>query len=134
MKLRSLWDRKGFTLAELMIAVVIVGLLTAIVLPRLSMAKDRGFVATMQSDMRQFAAHEESYFYDNSVYTSSLALLTAGGFNLSAGVTITIAEATATGWAATASHSQSSGVECALFSGTAAPVGAATEEGVIACL
>jgi prepilin-type N-terminal cleavage/methylation domain-containing protein len=134
MKLRIIPDRKGFTLAELMVSVVIVGLLTAIVLPRLSMAKDRGFVATMQSDLRQFAAHEESYFYDNGVYTSNLGLLAAGGFLQSAGVTITVAEATATGWAATASHSQSSGVECALFNGTAAPVGASTEEGVIACL
>ena len=134
MKSRSIPDCRGFTLAELMITVVIIGLLTAIVVPRLSMAKDRGFVATMQSDLRQFAAHEESYFYDNSVYTSNLALLAAGGFNESAGVTITIAEATATGWAAIAVHTQSSGVECALFSGTAAPVGASSEEGVIACL
>jgi prepilin-type N-terminal cleavage/methylation domain-containing protein len=134
MKLRSIPDCKGFTLAELMIAVVIIGLLTAIVLPRLSMAKDRGFIATMQSDLRQFAAHEESYFYDNSVYTPNLGLLAAAGFNQSAGVTLTIAEATATGWAAIAAHTQSSGVECALFSGTAAPVGASTEEGVIACM
>lgn len=134
MKLRINPDGKGFTLAELMVSVVIVGLLTAIVLPRLSMTKDRGFIATMQSDLRQFAAHEESYFYDNSVYTSNLGLLVAGGFNESAGVTLTVTEATATGWAATAAHSQSSGVECALFSGTAAPVGASSEEGVIACM
>ncbi len=134
MKLRVIPDCKGFTLGELMVSVVIIGLLTAIVLPRLSMAKDRGFIATMQSDLRQFAAYEESYFYDNVVYTSDLALLAAGGFNRSAGVTLTITEATATGWAAIASHDQSSGVECALFNGTAAPVGASTVEGVIACM
>lgn len=126
-------DRSGFTLAELLIAVVIIGLLSAIVLPRLSMAKDRGYVATMRSDLRNFAAHEESFFYDNAVYTADINQLAAGGFELSNGVALTITEATATGWAALATHNLSSGVQCGLFNGNAAPVGPATLEGVSAC-
>jgi type IV pilus assembly protein PilE len=133
MNLHISTSRKGFTLAELMVALVIVGLLTAITLPRLSQAKDRGFVATMKSDLRNFAAQEEAHFYDNNVYTPDLNTLRSAGLLISQGVTLSIAEATATGWSVIATHAQSTGVECALYNGNAAPVGGASVEGVITC-
>lgn len=123
---------RGFTLIEVLVSLVVVGLLAAIAMPRLSATKGRGFLATMRSDLRNFAAHEESYFYDASVYTPDLADLQARGFRQSDGVDITIVEATVSGWSVTADHPLVA-EQCALFIGTAAPSGPAVEEGEIAC-
>jgi hypothetical protein len=50
----------------------------------------------------------------------------------SAGVTLTINEATGGGWSATTTHDVST-KKCYLFYGSAAPVGTATQEGKINC-
>ena len=124
--------RLGFTLIELMIAVVIIGLLAAIAVPRLAQAKGHTYVTAMISDLRNLSTHEESYFYDHAVYTSALTDLQSQGFQASPMVSIQIVEATATGWSATADHLLSN-VQCGLFVGAAAPVGPATVEGAITC-
>jgi len=129
---RRRFHRLGYTFIEVMIAIVIIGLLTVIATPRLSMARERAYMAAMKSDMRNFAQAQESYFYDNSVYTSSLAPLFTNGLRLSELTTLVIIEATDTGWAAVISHTMSN-VRCAMFLGTASPVGAAVDEGVVSC-
>ena len=119
----------GFTLIELLITVVIIGLIAAIALPQVSSAKNRAYVAAMKSDLRNLSTYEESHFYDKAVYSSDLVAL---GFNSTTMVSLTVVEATGSGWAATTSHSLS-GVQCGLYVGTAAPVGATTQEGLIVC-
>lgn len=122
----------GFTLIEVLISLVVVALLAAIAMPRLSATKGRSFMATMRADLRNFAAYEESYFYDAAVYTPDLTELESRGFRRSGGVAITIVEATASGWAATADHPLVA-EQCALFIGSAAPAGPAVDEGEVAC-
>lgn len=129
---RSPRSTTGFTLIELLISLVVVGLLAAIAMPRLSATKARGFLATMRSDLRNFAAYEESYFYDASVYTPDLAELQTRGFRSSDGVTIIVLEATASGWSATVDHPLVA-EQCGLFIGSAAPAGPAVDEGEIVC-
>jgi type IV pilus assembly protein PilE len=130
--IRSVHADRGFTLVELLIAIVIIGLLASMAITQTSGFKDRSFATTMRSDLRNFATYEESFFYDNAVYSSDLGLVMDQGYRPSPSVTVTIAEATATGWAVVASHGQST-VECGLFVGDAAAVGAATDEGVTEC-
>lgn len=125
-------NQTGFTLIELLVVMVIVGLLAAIVGPQMANARDRTYVGVMKVDLRNFATAEESYFYDFSTYTSDPALVYARGFETSKDVSLVVNEATSSGWSATASHGGTT-AQCAMFMGSAAPVGPATEEGVVAC-
>jgi type IV pilus assembly protein PilA len=121
---------RGFTLIELLIVVVIVGLLAAIAIPKLANTKQKAYVAQMKSDLKNLATAEEGYFYDSTFYTTSLASL--NNFRSSTGVTLTVLEASAKGWSAEATHSQTPR-KCVLFQGGAAAVAPATVEGRITC-
>jgi Tfp pilus assembly protein PilE len=120
------------TFVELLLVFTIIGLLATIAMPRLKHVKDRALIATMKRDLRTFAMHQESHYYDRASYTDDVAALAAGGFSASRDVTISVNEATVLGWSATAEHAASL-VECYLFVGNAAPLGAATIEGSLEC-
>lgn len=129
--------RKGFTLIELLIVVVIIGILAAIAIPKFANTKEKAYLASMKSDLRNMATTEESYFADNQVYIAGPASnTTAGttslyGFVPSTGVTLTAAASGGTGWSATTSHSATTKT-CAIFIGVAA-VAPATVEGEPKC-
>jgi len=120
----------GFTLIELLIVVVIIGILAAIAVPKFGSTKGKAYVSQMKSDLRNLAVAQEAYFYDNTTYTTSLVALQVVP---SGGVTITVTEETGAGWSATATHSELPAAQCAVIMGAAAPVGPATQEGLIAC-
>jgi prepilin-type N-terminal cleavage/methylation domain-containing protein len=121
---------RGFTLIELLIVVVIIGILAAIAIPKFANTKEKAYLGSMKSDLRNLATAEESFLFDSLTYTTNLTLLNR--FTPSAGVTLTVNEATGGGWSATATHAQTP-KKCYLFYGSAAPIGTATQEGQIAC-
>jgi type IV pilus assembly protein PilA len=123
-------SRNGFTLIELVVVVVIIGLLATIAIPKFTNTKEKAHIAAMKSDLRNLATAEEAFFYDSSKYALSFVQLT--NFTPTEGVTITINEATPKGWSATA-ISLSTPKACYVFSGTAVPIGTATLEGNISC-
>ncbi|MGQ0767322.1 MAG: type IV pilin protein [Gemmatimonadota bacterium] len=124
--------RKGFTLIELLIVVVIIGILAAIAIPKFANTKEKAYLASMKSDLRNMATTEESYFADFQVYVGGAAQNLAGGtlalngFVPSAGVTVTAAATGGTGWSATATHSATTRT-CAIFVGVAAVAPATVE-------
>src|ERR1700716_3973336 len=65
--------RNGFTLIELLMVVVIIGLLAAIAIPKFSNTKEKAYVASMKSDLRNLATAEEAYFADSIKYTTSIS-------------------------------------------------------------
>ena len=124
--------QKGFTLIELLMVVVIIGILASIAVPKITSTRDKAFISTMKADLKNLATLQE--IHHNTAFTFSTSLTTLDMFP-SDGVTITIAEGTGTGWAATASHAGLPAEQCGLYQGDAAAAGGdpGPAEGVVAC-
>jgi len=122
--------RSGFTLIEMLIVVVVIGILSAIAVPKFQAAKGRARSAALRSDLRNLATAQEDYLSTNLVYANNIAAL---GFNGSDGVTVTIIQAIPGGWSATTTHPLSLPIVCAIYHGTATPLAPATQEGRITC-
>jgi len=120
----------GFTLIELLVVVVIIGILASIAIPKFSNTKGQAFLAAMRSDLRNLTTAEESYYYSNSSYSNNLSQL---NFQTSSGVTITVPEATAGGWSASATHNAMGAETCTVYFGTATALAPSTLEGRITC-
>lgn len=68
MRLRSAKRRSGFTLIEILIVMVIIGLLAAILLPNFIRAKYRAYLSASEHNLRALAAAMESYSAEEGIY------------------------------------------------------------------
>jgi prepilin-type N-terminal cleavage/methylation domain-containing protein len=134
-------NRKGFTLIELLIVVVIIGILAAIAIPKFASTKEKAYLASMKSDLRNGATSQEGFFADNQVYSAGVGsniggvavpIAALGNYVPSAGVTVTFNPTGGTGWSAVATHSATAKT-CAIFVGAVPPVAPATVEGEPRC-
>src|SRR3954452_21630334 len=105
-------QKNGFTIVELLLVVIIVGILATIAIPRFADTKDKAYVAQMKSDLRNLATYEEQYAADNGgSYFGGTATMAAPlqGFTPSQNVTIVAVNVAGPppSWSATATHSQS---------------------------
>jgi prepilin-type N-terminal cleavage/methylation domain-containing protein len=109
-------NRKGFTLIEVVIAALVIGILAAVAVPRLAASKDKAYIAAMKADLHTIAILEEQYAADNhGQYFSGTATSDAplNGFTPSKGVTMTLTAFNILGsqladWTAVVKHSQTS--------------------------
>jgi type IV pilus assembly protein PilA len=119
--------RKGFTLIELLIVVVIIGILAAIAIPKFASTKEKAYLASEKSDLRNLATSEEAYFSGNQTYTTDQSAL---NFTTSQGVTVSGMAADAKGWKGTSSHSATT-KKC--YAGFGSQAAATTLDGIITC-
>ena len=137
--------RKGFTLIELLIVVVIIGILAAIAIPRFATTKEKAYIASMKSDLKNLATAQEACFADRTpnaycgtgvIDAAPYSWAPSGG----AAVTPIAVQGDATGWSASITDTRVSTAandQCTIFSGSGAAAnankGAATQEGVPVC-
>jgi prepilin-type N-terminal cleavage/methylation domain-containing protein len=122
--------KKGFTLIELLIVVVIIGILAAIAIPKFASTKEKAYIASMKSDLRNLATSEEAYFSDKNFYSATNAVL---NFTPSTGnaIAITVSGTGSTGWHAVATNPRVTSIaSCQVGVGTDTTTAA---DGVVTC-
>jgi len=126
-------NRKGFTLIELLIVVVIIGILAAIAIPKFANTKEKAYVASMKSDLRNLVTAEEAYFSDSLKYSTTtsctnpptpgtVSYCTTQGNTLGA---ITVGTGTQAGWTVGVTNINTP-KSCAIYIGAVTPAAPAT--------
>src|SRR6266705_2232149 len=125
-------NRKGFTLIELLIVVVIIGILAAIAIPKFANTKEKAYLASMKSDLRNLVTAEEAYFADSVKYSATIGA-GAGGviFTQSTGNTLPAVALTADGWTANITNVNTTKT-CSIYIGSTA-LAPANKEGEPKC-
>ena len=117
-------NRKGFTLIEVVVVTVVIGVLAAVAVPRLAGSKDKAYVDAMKADLHTIAIYEEQFAAENhGQYFGGTATTDSplNGFTPSKDVTMTLVAFNILGsqladWTATVKHSQTS-QSCEMRSG-----------------
>ena len=107
--------RRAFTMIELLIVIIILGVMAAIAIPRFLETRRRAFTAGMVSDLRTIVSAAESYYSQDGTYANYPV---PSGSN---GATITFT-GSANAWRATATHPSAPGLVCAVERGVGAMV------------
>jgi type IV pilus assembly protein PilA len=123
-------NRKGFTLIELLIVVVIIGILAAIAIPKFANTKQKAYIASMKTDLRNLVTAEEAYFADSVKYTSNLGT----AFAVTTGNVLGTITVTGDGWTADITNTNLSNPlhTCAIYIGSTS-LAPANKEGEPKC-
>jgi prepilin-type N-terminal cleavage/methylation domain-containing protein len=109
-------NRKAFTLIEVVIVCVVLGVVAAVAVPRFTGAKEKAYQAAMIADLHAIAIVEEQYAAENhGQYFSGTATPDSplNGFTPSPDITVTLTSFNILGsqladWTAIVKHKQSS--------------------------
>ncbi len=72
-------SKNGFTLVEIMIVVVIIGLLAAMAIPAFQRVRLNSRQSAMDNDARQLASAAQQYMLENSTTSATIAYTSATG-------------------------------------------------------
>ena len=126
-------DRSGFSLIELLITLVLLGILATVMWMRVEGMNQEAYRAAVQADIKSVALAQELYHNAHMEY-GAIGDLTA--YQPTEGVTVTLTHVDARGYAITATHAGlGAGEVCGYYAGVV-PAGAgapADEAGVSVC-
>lgn len=120
---------RGFSLIELLVVLLVVGVLVGLAIPRYRAYKRRYYVTTMVTDLRNLATTEEAYWNLTGTYSTDLRQIR---YSSSSGVSISMVSADTLGWAAKAYYAGDSAI-CAIYYGNAPVLPPAILKNVIGC-
>lgn len=124
-------SRSGFTLIEMLMVVVVIGLLAGIAIPKFQAVRERSYLSSVRADLRSLASRQDIYYREHHSYSTSIAAL---AFASTEGVTVAVGEADSFGWSASASHSAlGTGEMCAIYHGSAGQVAPASVASTVQC-
>ncbi len=123
---------RGFTLVELLVVIVVLGVLATIAIPKFSAMRTKSYIAAVTSDLKNIASQQEIYLDNQHAYATAVSQL---DLTLTANVTVSINEATGVGWAATGTHTGLAGEQCGIYFGAASAANAspAVQPGTVTC-
>lgn len=119
----------GFSLIELLVVMVVLGILVGLAIPRYHEYKRRYYVTTMVSDLRNLATTQESYWNITGTYSMDLQQIQ---YTASPRVSVSMVLADTLGWAAKATYAGDT-ANCAIYYGNAPVLPPATLKNVIGC-
>jgi prepilin-type N-terminal cleavage/methylation domain-containing protein len=77
---RTIRNKQGFTLIELMIVVVIIGILAALAIPRFTNASARAKEKEADGILKQIYTLQQTYYANNGTYAGNFTALEAVGW------------------------------------------------------
>ena len=122
--------RRGFTLLELIVVAVILGLLASIAIERFANAKEKTYLAAMKADLRNLVTAEIVFSTDSLRFTTMIG---SGGltYQVTTGNTTPSIVLTGDGFTALVGNTNTPRT-CVIFMGST-PIAPATNEGEPAC-
>jgi prepilin-type N-terminal cleavage/methylation domain-containing protein len=123
-------SRRGFTLLELIVVAVILGLLASIAIERFANAKEKTYLAAMKADLRNLVTAEVVFSTDSLRFTTVIG---SGGltYQVTTGNTTPSIVLTGDGFTAQVGNTNTPRM-CVIFMGST-PIAPATNEGEPAC-
>lgn len=107
--------RTGFTFVEILLAMAIFGILSAVALPKYRLMKDKAYKASLRADLGELRIAEESFWAENQMYSTDASQL---DWRPTTDVTVVISSSDpSAGFQATARHTLMTGTECSTYMG-----------------
>jgi prepilin-type N-terminal cleavage/methylation domain-containing protein len=106
---------RGFTFVEVLVAMMVLGVLSAIAIPRYRAYKERAYLATMRTDLGHVRLAQEAHFAEHLQYATDT---TALDFRTTSSVRVALSSGNRSGgYTAVATHVAMPGQQCATFVG-----------------
>jgi prepilin-type N-terminal cleavage/methylation domain-containing protein len=102
--------RRGFTFVEILVAMLVLGMLSAIAVPRFRLYKEKAYVAAMKTDVGNIRIAQEEYYSLHQQYSTDTSAI---GFRGTSNVRIALTSVDLmAGYTAVATHLNLLGQEC----------------------